>query len=352
MSPLKARLIKQITQMGPIALSDYMAQCLLDPEFGYYINKNPFGGQGDFITAPEISQMFGELIGLGLAQYWLDIGAPDPFVLAELGPGTGTLMSDLLRATKLVPGFQQAARISLIEAAPAMRARQKAQLHAYDIAWHADLSQIEDYPLFLVANEFFDALPIRQFMRTLSGWSETMIGLQEGDLIFGRGPQCPPALLTGKWDITAPDDIIETSAASVAIAQEIGLKISKRGGLALIIDYGDIGGKNDTFQAMQNHTYVDALQNPGQADLTAHVDFAALVAASQPAVGFVMQQGTWLLSLGIEARAQRLAQNLKGAGLKNHWAAMKRLTDPTGMGNLFKVLALTAPKAPLAPGFV
>ena len=139
MSPLKARLIKQITQMGPIALSDYMAQCLLDPEFGYYINKNPFGGQGDFITSPEISQMFGELIGLGLAQYWLDIGAPDPFVLAELGPGTGTLMSDLLRATKSVPGFQQAARISMIEAAPAMRARQKAQLHAYDIAWHADL---------------------------------------------------------------------------------------------------------------------------------------------------------------------------------------------------------------------
>jgi SAM-dependent MidA family methyltransferase len=261
------------------------------------------------------------------------------------------LIDDILRATKSVPGFLEAARIRLIEGSPTLRARQKQHLQTYDILWKDNLYDLEPLPLFLVANEFFDALPIRQFCRHAEGWSETMIGIVKNKLVFGHGPTTQYTALKPQWDKTKEGDIVETCPSGAAIARDIGHGITQNGGLALIIDYGGTYGRNDTFQALRNHAYTDPLENPGQADLTAHVDFAGLAAASQPAVAYVMEQGKWLNRLGISARARALAPLLAETALENHWAATKRLTDHSEMGSLFKVLALTAPKAPLAPGF-
>ena len=188
MTVLADLLIRQIAATGPITLADYMSQCLLHPAHGYYTTRPPFGAEGDFTTAPEISQMFGELLGLALAQSWLDQGAPAPFTLAELGPGRGTLMADVLRATRSVPGFHDAAQITLVEASPGLRAAQTQRLHPCPLH-HLDVADgLPDQPLFLLANEFFDALPIRQVTRHPEGWAETVVGAAEGRLTLGRTP--------------------------------------------------------------------------------------------------------------------------------------------------------------------
>ncbi|MCT8161998.1 class I SAM-dependent methyltransferase [Pseudoruegeria sp. SHC-113] len=353
MSALKQILIDRIRAGGPISLADYMAECLMHPEHGYYSTRDPFGAGGDFTTAPEISQMFGELCGLSLAQAWLDQGAPSPFLLVELGPGRGTLMADLLRATKGVPGFHAAMRLHLVEASPVLRGAQRTALEGFDVQWHESLADVPLGPIFLIANEFFDALPLRQFERAAEGWSERLVGLSEdGTLSFGLSRPAPIAVLDGRLEDTRPGDLVEVSSAGRAIAGEIAERIARAGGAALIVDYGDWRSLGDTLQALRGHAPTDPLTAPGQADLTAHVDFETLAqaAAGKADISRLTPQGIFLERLGLTARAQALAKGLAGEALTAHVAAHRRLAHPDEMGRLFKVLAMVPQGALMPPG--
>ncbi|WP_270728722.1 class I SAM-dependent methyltransferase [Shimia sp. Alg240-R146] len=333
-----------------MTVADFMTEALLHPEHGYYTTRDPLGAAGDFTTAPEISQMFGELIGLALAQAWLDQGAPSPFTLAELGPGRGTLMADILRATRQVPGFHAAAKVHLVEASPTLRAKQQALVD--DATWHTNIDTLPAQPLFLVANEFFDALPIRQFLRADTGWHERLITSRDGALTFGLGPELPQPDLEHRLADTVPDQIVETCAPARAVCDHAGASIETHGGAALLIDYGGWTSLGDTLQALQNHAPADPLATPGTADLTAHVDFEALAKAAPCAHAPLTPQGVFLEHLGITQRAQTLASRLSGEALKSHIAAHRRLTHPQEMGNLFKVLALFPKGAPPPPGCI
>lgn len=349
MTPLAALLIRRIQATGPITLADYMAECLMHPDHGYYATRDPFGLAGDFTTAPEISQMFGELLGLCLAQSWLDQGAPAAFTLAELGPGRGTLMADVLRATARVPGFHAAASVVLVEQSATLRARQRATLGDHPVQWLDSTDALPDAPLYLLANEFFDALPIRQFTRNAQGWAETMIGVTAGNLTMGRAAPALLGILNHRLADTKPGDVVETCPAAPAIMTAITARITQHSGAALILDYGGWTSNGDTFQALKAHRFNDPLATPGEADLTAHVDFAAL-AAHSPTHAYTTQ-GELLTALGIDARAAQLARRLTGMPLANHHAALHRLTAPAEMGQLFKALAVFPETAPKPPGF-
>ncbi len=352
MTPLVPVLLRRIAADGPLSVAQFMAECLLHPEHGYYTTRDPLGAAGDFTTAPEISQMFGELVGLALAQAWLDQGRPAPFALAEPGPGRGTLMADMLRATAGVPGFHAAAQVHLIEASPTLRARQRATLAAHDVTWHDTLDALPQMPLFLVANEFFDALPIRQFRRAPDGWSEIRVAARDGALLFAAAPPVPQTALAHRLRDTRPGDIVELCPGAAAAVQAIAARIQTHGGAAIIIDYGDWRSLGDTLQAVRGHASEPVLANPGQADLTAHVDFEALSAAAAPArVTPMTAQGVFLARLGIAERARRLARAMTGAALDQHHAAFQRLTDPGEMGSLFKTIAIYPQGAPAPPGY-
>ena len=352
MTALADLLLRRIRASGPLSIADYMADCLLHPRHGYYTTRPPFGVQGDFITAPEISQMFGELLGLCLARAWQDQGAPAAFVLAELGPGRGTLMADVLRATRAVPGFHAAAGVVLIEASPALRACQKATLAPYPVQWADSIDALAEKPLFLLANEVFDALPIRQFQRHAEGWQERLVGDSGGHLAFGLSAPTRIAALEHRLADTAPGDVVETCAPAQAIVAGLAARIDRHGGAALLIDYGDWHSRGDTLQALRRHAFADPLADPGKADLTAHVDFEALAQAAAPcAVAGPVPQGVLLERLGITARARTLAGRMSGGALTAHIAAHRRLTHPAEMGQLFKALALHPRRAPPPPGF-
>lgn len=341
---LKSRMLARVARLGPMSLADYMAECLHDPEFGYYATRDPLGTAGDFITAPEVSQMFGELIGLWLAQMWMDQGRP-ACALVELGPGRGALMADIMRATRGVPGFHAATSVHLVEASPVLRAAQAATLKDYTPTFHDSLADVPEGPILLIANEFFDALPIRQFQKSDAGdWQERQIGAADGSLIWGLAP---PAPLEAR-DAFAPGMIVETCAPAEATAEEIGRRLHQ-GGAALIVDYGDWHSTGDTFQALKDHAYTDPLEAPGAADLTAHVAFEPIARASGAIASALTPQGVFLERLGITARAQTLAKSLSGSALTAHIQAHRRLTHPDEMGTLFKVLALTAPGTPPPP---
>ena len=346
---LTDHLLRRIATSGPLSVADYMTTCLLHPEHGYYTTREAFGAKGDFTTAPEISQMFGELIGLALAQSWLDQGAPTPFTLAELGPGRGTLMADILRATRGVPGFHAALTLHLVEASPRLRALQGAALPGP--VFHDSVETLPEAPLWLVANEFLDALPIRQFVRQGDGWAERVIGADGAALTFGLTPPAPLAALAHRLRDTRDGDLVETCAPAQAVAAELGARIARHGGAALLIDYGDWRSLGDTLQALRAHAPVGPLETPGMADLTAHVDFEAVAQAAAPAAhSRLTPQGVFLERLGITPRAQALAQRLTGDALDAHVAAHRRLTHPAEMGTLFKVLALYPPNASPPPG--
>ncbi len=341
MTDLATHLQERIAQDGPLRLSDYMALCLLHPEHGYYTTRDPLGQAGDFTTAPEISQMFGEMIGLALAQAWMDQGSPAPFTLAELGPGRGTLMADLLRATRGVPGFHRAMQIVLLEASPPLRDLQARALAPHAPRWIEGISDLPEQPLFLVANEFFDALPIRQFIRKGDLWSERRVGLQDGALCPGLTEPAPEPALAHRLEDTTEGDLVELCPAAAAHAALIGARIAAHGGAALICDYGDWRSQGDTLQALKAHAFTDPFATPGQADLTAHVDFEEIARAAAPAAhSLLATQGVFLERLGITARAQALAKSLSDAALDSHIAAHRRLTHPGEMGTLFKTLAL------------
>ncbi|ARU01413.1 class I SAM-dependent methyltransferase [Yoonia vestfoldensis] len=339
----------RIARDGPINIASFMADALMHPLHGYYATNDPFGAAGDFTTAPEISQMFGELIGLALAQAWLDQGAPDPVTLAELGPGRGTLMADILRATAAVPGFHAALTVHFVETSPHLRALQAALVP--QATWHDRIDTLPQAPLLLVANEFFDALPIRQFIRAGTGWRERMVGAQDGALCFGLSEPAPLALLAARLADTQDGDLVEHCPALPGIITSIAQRIATKGGAALIIDYGDWQSLGDTLQALARHAPADPLAAPGQADLTAHVDFAAIAAHAAPARhSRLTPQGLFLERLGITARAQKLATGLTGPALDAHIAAHRRLTHPAEMGELFKVMALYPGTAMPPPG--
>ena len=350
---LKDRIAARIRLDGPMRLSDYMSDCLLHPTLGYYTNRDPLGIAGDFITAPEISQMFGELIGLSLAQSWLDQGRPTPFTLAELGPGRGTLMADALRATRAVPGFHAAAHLTLIEASPPLRAVQAARLEPFTPTWLEDPTALPDQPLFVVANEFFDALPIRQFQRDGTGWRERLVGLNGDDLAFGLGSPAPYPALSHRLEDTKDGDLVETCPASHSVIPALATRIATHGGAALIVDYGDWRSLGDTFQALKGHEATGVFDEPGQADLTAHVDFEVLARAAKAsgcAHSRLTTQGVFLERLGITARAQALSQGRNSATVAAITSAHRRLTHGQEMGNLFKVLGLYPAQATPLPG--
>jgi NADH dehydrogenase [ubiquinone] 1 alpha subcomplex assembly factor 7 len=351
MTALAGILQARIAATGPITMAQYMAECLLHPEHGYYSTRDPFGVAGDFTTAPEISQMFGEMIGLCLAQSWLDQGAPAAFTLAEIGPGRGTLMADILRATKAVPGFHAAASLLLVEASPVLRDVQRKTLAAYEVQWADELSALPDQPLWLVANEFIDALPVRQFQRDAHGWREVQVALKGGELSLGLSAAAPIALLQHRLADTRPGDIIEVCPAAGPVAEQVGAVIRDHGGAALFIDYGGWHSVGDTVQALRAHKMEDILASPGEADLTAHVDFETLALAAPCAHSKLTGQGVFLERLGITARAQCLATKLSSPALESHIAAHRRLTHPDEMGSLFKTLALYPDAGPPPPGF-
>lgn len=352
MTDLLDHLKTRILSDGPLSIADYMGACLLHPTSGYYTTRDPLGETGDFTTAPEISQMFGEMIGLCLAQSWLNYGSPDQFILAELGPGRGTLMADILRATKSVDGFHASMSVHLIEASEPLRARQANTLAAYNVEWHRQVTSLPDRPLFLVANEFIDALPVRQFIRSQGDtWCERRVGLKDDALCFGLSEAQSVDTLAHRLEDTNEGDMVEICPAGTAISEEIAARISAYGGTALFIDYGNWRSLGDTFQALKSHQKVDALATPGNADLTAHVDFEALSTAAVGCdVSKMTPQGVFLERLGITPRAQKLALSLTGDALTSHVSAHRRLTHPTEMGNLFKVLALHTKGKPPPPG--
>lgn len=345
MNALKRILQAQIAREGPMSVAAFMQACLTHPVHGYYVTRDPLGAEGDFTTAPEISQMFGEMIGLWLAQVWMDQGSPN-CVLAELGPGRGSLMADILRVTKGVPGFHDAVQIWLVEASPVLRAKQAEALQGHAPNWAREVSELpQNLPLFVIANEFFDALPIRQFTRHAGRWQERMIG---GDdlLHFGLAPPMNMPVLDRRFPDVAEGQVVEISAPSEAIATTLAMCIAENGGAGLFIDYGDWDGVGDTLQALAAHEFADPLADPGQADLTAHVGFRWLAESGETRHHFTAQ-GAFLERLGITARAEALAGTDFETIAKQH----RRLTHPQEMGKLFKVLALMPGAVPPPPGF-
>jgi NADH dehydrogenase [ubiquinone] 1 alpha subcomplex assembly factor 7 len=326
---------------GPITVERYMSLCLQH----YYASRDPLGSTGDFTTSPEISQMFGELIGLWMLEVWNGMGRPAPVHLVELGPGRGTLMADILRATRLLPDFATAVQVHLVETSPSLRLRQQAKLASsgHTIHWHESVDDLPAGPTLIVANEFFDALPARQFLATERGWCERLVGLEGDRLIFGLRPEPEPAL--GKP--LREGDILEWPGASLDIMQVLSRRLARDMGAALIIDYGYWGPVfGDTLQALKDHKPVDPLAEPGEADLTTHVDFHRLAqaAASETLrIHGLSTQGDFLEALGIEARATSLKKRATPEQAADIDKALARLTErgATGMGELFKVLAVT-----------
>jgi NADH dehydrogenase [ubiquinone] 1 alpha subcomplex assembly factor 7 len=339
MTPLEKIIGEIIAAEGPMPIDHYMGLCLGHPVHGYYMNRDPFGEQGDFMTAPEISQIFGELIGVWCAAAWDAMGKPAHFNLAELGPGRGTLMADILKAAKVMPGFREAARIHLVEMSPTLRKLQKEKL-GDDVIWHGSIANVPDGPLLLIANEFFDAIPIRQFEKRQGKWLERCIGAE--------GMGFMPAALDNAQG--ANGDVIEFAPQRLEIAKEIARRLAKQKGCALIIDYGHLQtAPGDTLQAVRAHEYVAVTDQPGESDITSHVDFEALAKALSQggaAVHLAITQRAFLLAMGLERRAAILSSRADANTKEILARAAARLTGETEMGNLFKVMVATSPELP------
>jgi NADH dehydrogenase [ubiquinone] 1 alpha subcomplex assembly factor 7 len=340
MNELGRSIARRIALTGPITIADFMAEALGHPTHGYYRRARPLGAAGDFTTAPEISQMFGELVGAWLADRWQAMDKPSVVRLVELGPGRGTLMADALRATRGVPGFHAALDLHLVETNNVLRDEQKARLAAFTPQWHERLDTVPGGPLLLVANEFFDALPVRQFHRTARGWTERMVGLApDGEtLTLALAPGVSPfASLLPDASTGAEAELCEPGRS---IAAAIGERLKCDGGWALIIDYGYDTGDGASLQAVRSHRSAAILDRPGETDLSAHVDFAALArAAATPTFGPV-GQGDFLRHLGIVQRAELLKRRASPEQRHAIDAALPRLIAPDQMGTLFRVLAL------------
>ena len=351
-APLLAYLAGRIRAAGPVSVVAYMETALLHPRWGYYATRDPLGAQGDFVTSPEISQAFGELIGLWCAELWQRLGAPDPILLVELGPGRGTLMRDALRAARVMPGFARALRLHLVERSAVLRAVQARMLAEAAPCWHDALDTVPPGPMLLVANEFLDALPIRQFVRRAESWHERVVTLAGDALAFALDPA--PADDAEMPD-APPGAVREIRPGALALARDLAQRLAASGGAALVVDYGYWPSAcGDTLQAVRRHRPHAALDEPGAADLTAHVDFAdfaAAAAAEGARIWGPVPQGVFLARLGIDARAARLVAGAEPDAALLIRSGCRRLVDPTEMGQLFKALALTHPASPPPAGF-
>jgi SAM-dependent MidA family methyltransferase len=356
MSALEDEIRALIGQEGPISLERYMALALAHPRHGYYMNRDPFGAEGDFTTAPEISQMFGELIGLWAAEVWAGMGSPDPLRLIEFGPGRGTLMSDALRAARVAPEFRAAIDVCLIETSPTLAAIQHDTLltAGAPVSWAAQLHDAPDGPAIMIANEFLDALPIRQYVRGPRDWRERLVGLDgAGKLTLGLSAE-PERFIMGPAE---EGDVLEINAIGHRLMYELGARLARQGGAALFIDYGHTAtGFGDTLQALRAHRMVDPLVDPGEADLTAHVDFAAMARSARAAGAAVygpVDQGDFLKALGLDQRAQALMSRAGAAQAADIEAARARLAGKGSgeMGALFKAMVVANRQLPEPPGF-
>jgi len=359
-SPLENEIRRLIAVAGPMPVGEYMRLCLTHPQYGYYVTRDPLGAKGDFTTSPEISQMFGELIGLWTAAVWQQMGAPENVRIVELGPGRGTLIIDALRASRVVKDFQSAIVLHLVEISPKLRELQQKRLAAFDLPmlWHTALDDVPAGPVIIVANEFLDALPVHQAVKQADGWHERVIRIApDGNLAFGTARDPLP-----HFESTLPRPLRQSPQGSIyewrsdTAAIEIGRRV-RGGGAALIIDYGhDKQGLGETLQAVAGHSFAKPLEAPGQADLTAHVDFTA-IAQSAEIVGARIHgpvtQRDFLRRLGIDKRAAALKARAPAEKAIEVDRALARLTatGTRGMGELFKVLAIADPKLGPLPGF-
>lgn len=353
------RLKARIREQGPLSIANFMTEALFDPVEGYYATKDPIGAGSDFITAPEVSQMFGELVGLFVLQSWVDLGRPERVQLIELGPGRGTMMSDILRTACALPGFLDAAQITLIEASAALKSVQAQTLgpSAAQIGWADRLEAVAPGPSIILGNEFLDCLPLRQAIRHRGGWHERMVTLgDDGEFVFALGPDLGPDtdLIPPRLRDLPEGQLAEFRPGDLQVVEALAARFKDAPGRALFIDYGPATSEpGDTLQAIRAHEKVEVLDQPGTADLTARVDFEALGAAAR-AQGLAsdgpLGQGEFLNRMGLEARAAALSQS---APEKRALLARQvfRLTDPDQMGELFKAMALQSPDLPEPPAF-
>jgi NADH dehydrogenase [ubiquinone] 1 alpha subcomplex assembly factor 7 len=354
---LTAKLKGLIAQAGPLSVADYMAACLYDPAHGYYTANAKLGADGDFITAPEVSQVFGELLGLWAVQTWLELDRPDPFHLIELGPGRGVLMHDALRATRVAPGFLQAVRVWMVEVSPSLRAAQQHALaqSGASVCWVDDIRAIPMGPGVTLGNEFLDCLPIRQYVRADGRWRERRVGLSDGELAFGLGAPLPDLAEAPPTLADAPEGAIAEIAPGLpAFVDAVAARLQAAPGRALMVDYGAAFPNGaDTLQALRAHTKQHPLEAPGAADLTAHVDFAALsrlARASGLQVAGPLAQGRFLNALGAGPRFSALAQ-ARPDQQEKLGRQYNRLTAPDQMGDLFLALCLSTRGLPAPAGF-
>ena len=355
MSALGDEIKELIRSEGPISVERYMELALAHPEFGYYMNRDPFGASGDFTTAPEISQMFGELIGLWAAEVWAAMGAPNPVRLIEFGPGRGTLMSDALRAARIVPEFRAALDVTLIETSPKLAEIQYETLAhcGAPVAWQPSLAEAPEGPAIFIANEFLDALPVRQYVMSGGRWRERTVRLDpQGKLAFGVARDGEAAIPpTGE-----EGDILEVNPTAHLLVYELSARLARQGGAALFIDYGHVySGIADTLQALKDHRPVSALHETGEADITAHVDFAAMARAARAAGAAVfgpIEQGDFLGQLGLDTRAQALIERSPDRAEEFETARARLAGKGEGeMGSLFKAMAICNLGLPTPPGF-
>ncbi|HXW41021.1 MAG TPA: SAM-dependent methyltransferase [Xanthobacteraceae bacterium] len=358
-SPLENEIRRLIALAGPMPIHEYMRLCLTHPQYGYYINRDPLGAAGDFTTAPEITQMFGELIGLWMAAVWRQMGAPENVRIVELGPGRGTLMQDALRAATVVKGFHTAIVLHLVEISPVLQQIQESRLQQFELPmfWHGALADVPGGPSIVIANEFIDALPVHQAVKQPDGWHERVVGVAaEGHLVIGLAPEILPHFevsMPRRLRAAAPGAIYEWRADDIAL--ELGRRL-RHEGAALIIDYGHAHhGLGDTLQAVAGHSFADPLRAPGCADLTAHVDFEALAEGAESMGARVhgpMPQRELFLRLGIEQRAAALKASAPGKAAEIESACSRLIGGgERGMGELFKAIAIAAPQLGPLPGF-
>jgi len=358
-SPLETEIRRLIAAAGPMSIAEYMLLCLTHPQYGYYVTRDPLGAHGDFITAPEISQMFGELIGVWMVAVWQQMGSPENVRVVELGPGRGTLMSDALRAAKVVGDFHAALVVHLVEISPKLQQAQEQLLEGLGvpILWHSALAEVPSGPVIIIANEFIDALPVHQAVKRADGWHERVVEIApSGELAIGIARDPLP-----HFEATLPRGLRQAPEGSVyewrsdAVALEIGRRV-RTDGAALIIDYGHAWyGLGETLQAVAGHSFTDPLRAPGEADLTAHVDFAALAQSAQIIGGRIhgpISQRDLLRGLGIDKRAAALKTRAPERAAEIDQAlARLTATGPRGMGELFKALAIADSKLGKLPGF-
>ncbi len=343
MTALESLLRTVIETEGPLPLDRYMELCLGHPQHGYYMTHDPLGSRGDFTTAPEISQVFGELVGLWVAQVWIGMGSPPDFALVEFGPGRGTLMKDLWRATRKVSGFHAAAKVHLVEISPVLRDIQQKTLVDLNATWHLSAASLPLRPTIVVANEFFDAVPTKQYEINGDEILERHVGADRNGLCYSLLPsqQSNPLGRNGTF---------ESAPARDSVALTLGHLISDQGGAALVIDYGHRkSAMGNTLQAMKAHAFCNALETPGEVDITSHVDFEALgraFSAGGACVYDILTQGEFLTAMGVGMRAQALLRSLSGKERDDFTAGVNRLADDLQMGQLFKVMAVTCADQP------